>query len=781
MAEAIIGRQEKGGPDGSVATNLLDPDVLRVGNLPAAVTASEAWNFNDVTYRGQTRTAFELHLEANGGAWTQNPNDKRFYHFANRVFYDGTNLVMRLTLPTAPGAIRNGRVNDTPVAFAAGSSSWTSVSGQYEFNAPVASNPIPTIGEFTVSFTLTNGQSVWYSLGATATGAIFTGKDVHILSAFETDGYADIANAVDQGGLFTSAPDLSQVSGRTQWGTTFTWTGSTTQTWYKGFRVPVARRDEIRSFHAKVGSAIVTELVVLGDADGFTYGYIVLHGYAANTVISLQALGKVSVDTDRLDISGWNQALGLYLSGTLANLSSTAPAGSRGIVYGDTPGTNGLYYRLSSSWTLLADTPVIYATKAELDAVASPNGSYGIVTGGNGLGVYARAGGAWVQVGNVGSGGGGGLTEPQVDARVAAGVPGWTGQTANQKESKFAVNRIPQLGYSEMPRDVAIAGKAVREGGTEPWPETDDTVQISAFISNNPITSVNAQTQWGQQAGREGGGGFEVPNPHWLMRFKRSDYASRPTGLPEGVVIRLGEARESAPVFTAVADADATYWYVDATVSSLPAGDNVVLEKQVPLEFDATPSPGRVNLASLDIPASEKVDGNNLEIIGDRLGARRRTGREQLYNGTQGLTTAQGIASNSAVITIALNNGLNFNTAHSGVLHIYATLAFAAATDPTTLAFDADGARSIDADGELATFQAKRAAVYNGSTNLGESILEVPVYDSSDDAIVGNVVYRISKNASGDAAMNVRFETAHAHGKTGTGGSASARPRAALV
>ena len=775
MAEALTSLLRKGGPEGGVETDLLEQDVPRVGSLPSAVVIGEHWVFGGGHYAGETRTAFELHLEANGGAWRQSPNDRRYYDFADSVAYNGTHVVLRLRLPADPGALSNGAVGGQPVAWAAASSTWTATAGQYEYRAPIAANPIPTIGEFAVAFTAANGVAVWYPQGAPATAEGFSAKDAHILTAFDTEGYADIPDAVDQGGLFTSVPDLSQASGRS-YGNTFSWTGSTSATWYKAWRVPVARRPEVRSFHAKVGNSVVTTLTILGDLAGYTYGYITLHGYVANSVISLQALGKVSVDTARLDVSGWNTALGFYMSGTYAALPSGAPAGSQALVYGDIVGRNGTYYRLNTGWTRLGGLPGVFATKAAMDAVASPPGAFAMVVDAAARGVYLRTATGWLQVGNVASGGGGGVTVAQVLAALASTEP-----AGNINRS-----RIPKLGYASLPDALAYLGKAFRRGGEKDWP--DNTLQMGQFIRQAAFSNLpqnygfrqgNAPDGLRQVAVRDSAlGGVEANNVHVLIRASKTAYPDRPAidDLPT-MQFRLGYEGSSPvirPVLTAVAVADDNYWYLDALIPTLPADANAYMEVNEPPVIDAVPEDGTIRPAMLSLEGAV-VEGGYYSYHDGQFQLRRAAGWDQLYRGSQGITL-NGLAANSPLVRIAYDGPFNLNRAHDGYYLFEATLTWVAGHDPTTLAFDTDGGDTVSASGQVALFQVKGTAAYDGASALGEVGLRIPVYaGSGSDTHIGDVVYRSDRAANYDGASSVRFEPVAGHGVSGTGGSISAQ------
>ena len=755
-AEAITYRIQRGATDASsgMDTAMLDPDVLRVGALPADVVAGESWNYNDVTYTGVSRRSFELHLEANGGAWTQRAGDRRYYHFAHSVTYASGRLTLRLVFPTAPGNLTNGLVNERPVAWTAASSAWTSTPGQYEYTAPIADNPIPTIGEFVIGFTTANAELVWYPQGQTAQEPFFSGKDAHIMSAFDTGGYADIPDAMAQRGWFTTAqlPTISDLNG-VGYGTTRSWVGGSADTYYAGWRVPVARKGEIRSFHARIGNAVSTNITVLGDDQGQTYGYITMYGYTANTEVALQALGKVSLDASRLDTSDWNEALGAYFSGTYAGLPAAAPAGSRAIVYGDIVGRNGTYYKLNTGWVLIGSTPGVFADKAGLDAVASPNGAYAMVVAEAARGLYLRTGGAWVQVGNVAA------AAPDDGATIAELL---RALAADTPAGRINPARIPQLGYTQMPASVAAVGKAFRRGGERDWP--NDDLQIGALIQQAAFSGLpqNYAFRAGTQPGHtqvavrdEALGGVEAANVHVLVRASKTAYPERPTiaDLPK-MQFRLGYEGESPvirPALTAVVVIDANYWYMDALVPNLPADANIYMEINEPPIIDAGLEDGTLTPAMIDLEG-DPVEGGYYSYHDGQFQMRRAAGWDQLYRGSQGITL-NGLAGNSPIIRLTYNDAFNLNRAHDGYYLYEVTLTWVAGHDPSTLAFDTDGGATVSASGQVALFQVKATSAYDGSANLGEVALRIPVYaGAGSDTHIGDVVYRSDRAANYDGA-----------------------------
>ena len=765
--EAITYRMQRGAldADSGMDTAMLDPDVLRVGQLPAAVTVGQSWNYADVTYLGQNRTAFQLHLEANGGAWQRAADDRRYYHFANSVGYASGNVILRLTMPAAPGALTNGRVNEKPVAWAAASSAWTATAGQYEYRAPLADNPLPTIGEFVVEFTTAVAQDVWYPQGQTAQAPFFSGKDAHILSAFDTEGYTDIPNAMAQRGFTTGAnlPDISDLNG-VSYGTTRTWSGGGADTYHAGFRVPIARKGEIRSFHAKVGATVTTAISILGDDGGFTYGYVSFHGYQSGQAVSIQALGKVSIDTARLDVSGWNAALGSYSSGTLAALPSDAPAGSVGRVYGDIGGRNGIYHRLNTGWEKVADTTVVAADKAALDALASPAGTLAVVPDAAARGIYLRVANAWVEVGSVTVSERAGLDQTAVDARIRA----YTGQAT--ATAAFAFGRLPDA--------TQRVSAAFKRGGLRYV--SDGSIQIAGDFQGSALADIDANADWGYTIQRSSPARPDA-DPWIQIRFRDAEYPVLPT--PDAISdIRLspnltGDADDPeirVPIQTiesrAAPAGGAGYKYAFAQLDApaWPFDPEVNLRRVTSAVIDALPEDGTLTTA---IPrwTTPPVTGDVVSIGEDGAWSHAPpAGMREVYSGTTGLAIVN-LQHDVGPVAFALSIPVDLDTERHGTLHWFTTATFAGATVPVTLGFDNDGGKRRDIVGERSLDQIAARAVYNGTDNRGEDVWVFELIVGATDTVIGTVTARISRTAANVLAGNYSYTASTGHAVAGSG------------
>ena len=154
---------------------------------------------------------------------------------------------------------------------------------------------------------------------------------------------------------------------------------------------------------------------------------------------------------------------------------------------------------------------------------------------------------------------------------------------------------------------------------------------------------------------------------------------------------------------------------------------------------------------------------------------RRAAGWQLLYRGSQGITVTNLQASNG-LQRIEYDGPFNLGTAHDGYYLYEVTMEWVAGHDPATLAFDTDGGQSVQASGQVALFQAKAEAVYDGVNNLGAVGLRIPAYaGAGSDTHIGDVVWRSDRAQDNDGASNVRFEGIAGTGISGSGGSISAR------
>ena len=764
MSESFLDLKTRGSASAGVDTPNLLADVPRTyADLPASPDDRTVVVLRrGAAYRYADRTAFEMHLRASAGAWAQDGDDMPYYDFGESLTHAGGYVTLRLKFAAAPGGLSGGEVGGKAVAWAAHASTWTAGGpGRYEYRYASADNPLPQNGEITVKFTTANAVKVWYPEVNVAASGDFTPEDAFKLRALTSDSWATLPNALDQQGFFNAVPDISQLNAR-PYGNTFSWVGSSSSTFYKGFRVAASRRSEIGGFRALVGVNATTALTVLGDDGGFTYGYITLPNYVANTVITMQQPDKVGLDTGRIDLAEWRAALGVAGYGTLADLNAVAApvAGSAAVVYGDVIANNGVYYRLNTSWTKVGDPRGVrvYTTQALLNRATPVDGVVGVVSEAAHRGVYLRLGGAWLLVGSVTAAqtGNAGASITDMLAALAATAP----------PGVINVARIPKLGYAQLPDKVVQAAKSIIAGGIVPWP--NDNVQLGNQISRNAFANVPNDMQWGNQALRGSDlGGVDVPRPvYMIVRALRSVYVERPTVIPE-MKLRPGEEGNYVPTLTALADADNQYWYWNASIPNLPADSNVQMEQDRPTRERALPELGSITLDELAIPPAKKVNGASLVIENDQLDARRLSGTRELRRGTSAIALTS-LTGDSALGTSALDASLNLRQSNHGNFHLYVTLTLEAQV-PTTLVFVESDALTVDADGARAVFQVAAAPVRQGTSQLGDIIVEAAIKDSADDVVVGNVIYRLPRDAAGDVSLNRRYEGAAGHSKAGSG------------
>ena len=219
---------------------------------------------------------------------------------------------------------------------------------------------------------------------------------------------------------------------------------------------------------------------------------------------------------------------------------------------------------------------------------------------------------------------------------------------------------------------------------------------------------------------------------------------------------------------------DSNYWYLDALIPTLPADSNVYMELDEPPIIDAGLEDGTLTPAMVKLEGAP-VEGGYYSYHDGQFQMRQAAGWQQLYRGTQGITVTN-LQGNSGLQRIAYNGPFNLNRAHDGYYLFEVTMTWAAGHDPATLAFDTEGGDTATASGQVALFQVKATAAYDGVNNLGAVGLRIPVYGGSgSDTHIGDVVWRADHANDFDGASNVRYEGIAGTGVTGSGGSISAR------
>ena len=346
--------------------------------------------------------------------------------------------------------------------------------------------------------------------------------------------------------------------------------------------------------------------------------------------------------------------------------------------------------------------------------------------------------------------------------------------------------RIPVLGYAQLPANLGYLGKTYRRGGERDWP--GDDLQMGQFVQQAAFSGLpqnygfkqgNAPDGLLQVAVRDNSlGGALANNVHVLVRASKTTYSDRPTlaDLPK-MQMRLGYESESPvirPALTPVAVVDQNYWYMDALIPQLPADANIYLEINEPPIIAAGVEDGIIEPSMLNLEGNP-IEGGYYSYHDGQFQMRRAAGWQLLYRGSQGITVTN-LQANNGLQRITYDEAFNLNAAHDGYYLFEVSMDWVAGHDPSTLAFDMDGGGSVRASGQVALFQVKATAAYDGVNNLGEVGLRIPVYaGAGSDTHIGDVVWRADRAADFDGASNVRFEGISGTGISGSGGSISAR------
>ena len=347
--------------------------------------------------------------------------------------------------------------------------------------------------------------------------------------------------------------------------------------------------------------------------------------------------------------------------------------------------------------------------------------------------------------------GGTSRTDQQVNDLADARVQAYTGQAT--PSSEIALNRLPS--------NLQVVARNVESGGNKPWPNTN--IQISGPVkqSSNFTNSEITNATWSDIALEDGG--FLLTPANLLLGFNRTEYNAQPTQADLPDTLRLvygdenvvGDSMANIPTLTYRATTSDYYVFV-ATIPRLPAGGSQVrLEHHEPIEFDLTIKDNSIGPDELNI-ASGNERGNVLTIGPENtlIGA-VPAGLREVYSGTTGITVTGG-AGNSGLMQTNLDQVVDLDTEGHGLIYAAATFTISGASR-AEIGFDTAGADSVDVTGFVSLQQVGRAAVYDGSNNLGEDILVQNIWRSPTQ--VGQVIHiRIARNAENQLTFTSRIE-----------------------
>ena len=434
-----------------------------------------------------------------------------------------------------------------------------------------------------------------------------------------------------------------------------------------------------------------------------------------------------------------------YATVAARDAATAPPAGTLGVIHADTPARNGFYFRTNTGWDALLVGPHYTDAAADLRVQAAKGtaAASNIAVGAGSAGTSNR----WAPIDHAhgyedpGSGdGGNGYTDAQADARVEA----YTGQSGPR--GTIAINRmIEQL--QQLARDVV-------EGGPRLWPTTD--IRIGGPIRAQEYTG-NAQARvavFGTSATHDGDTAIG-PNTHFFMQFDKTDFPTQPTtaDIPSNLRIRTGGSGPSyqlqQPVLTRLLISSATHWVFNARIGITPADDPTIYldiiegtrTRTLPVDGSLTPD----MMAGLaDAQVGDVITRGPEDTFGHHVASARR----EVYNGTQGIAVTRA-DQRSGLAPTAFDTTLNRDTAGDTGLLFATSRRRLVTRSSTSISYAPDSVvTETYATGfaDLATLAAH--PVYDGSGNLGVSIVAHPVYLAPAGTLLGHEIVYVPADAT---------------------------------
>ena len=454
-------------------------------------------------------------------------------------------------------------------------------------------------------------------------------------------------------------------------------------------------------------------------------------------------------------------------TGTLSDLNavSSPVAGELGVVYGDTPANNGVYFRTNTAWSRIADLMPATIPAGHLPVATSS--SAGIIQASE----YIKIANAIdaQDLHNTPH-----LTAAQLaeeDAILLDDASVSTGSELKEISISELDKRWKQTGdggsiaLSQLPDNTQIVSRAVVSGGNRPWP--DDNIQIAGPIQQARYTSVPAGSVWAKAALR-GPGGFLIQPANFLMRFAKTAYAVQPPigDLPNLRIVTGQDPNDPlylTPTLTGL-PGDDTYWYANVAIVRLPADEpNVRLEISEPTELNLALTDGSVIPADLKFATGANVTGRAITISEGVFTSQIITDTRQVINGAITGFQARDNAT-SALSRSNLTERLNINSEPHGIVSGALTLTLTNKSNTNTHFHNDTDTITVSFTTTIEAIA--RSNAYNPPNNIGRILVVTDVVSGSTQ--LGAVVLRAAHDSSGDVGVDLRYESLPATTSAGT-------------
>ena len=483
-----------------------------------------------------------------------------------------------------------------------------------------------------------------------------------------------------------------------------------------------------------------------------------------NKFVSFDASGNLVVRNG----TAAGSAVTIRETGTLTALNavSSPVAGEIGVVYGDTPANNGVYYRTNTQWERIADlTPAIIPASRLPQASGSASG---IINAAEYAKINSAIDGADLH--NTPALFNSSLQSEDAvlldDASVTSGSELKEISIA-ELDKRWGDDNTGPIPLTRLPEDTQIVSRAVQSGGNRPWP--DDNIQFCGPIRANAYVagdvaaiSRDEQNRCGASATRVDG--VRIAPAYFVMRFNAAAYPNQPdlTDVPN---LRAGyndpEGGEAPVVpndLTALGSATsgATWWYFATGVNDLPAGQTGVrVEIDEPTTLDLDLAPNTVVPADLKFAAGDRVDGRAITILNNgEFGSQFINDTRQLFNGPLTGISVTSATADSATGRNNLTESLNLNSEPHGIIAGAWTPSLVSRSSESILFHNGQDSITVQFTSTIEAIA--REPIYNGSNQLGYILATTDIILGATQ--LGDAVLYAARHDDGSVSLVEKYE-----------------------
>ena len=481
-----------------------------------------------------------------------------------------------------------------------------------------------------------------------------------------------------------------------------------------------------------------------------------------NRFVSFDASGNLVVRNS----TAAGTAATIRETGTLSELNavSSPQAGELGVVYGDTPANNGVYFRTNTAWSRIADL-----TPATIPADRLPQAS-GSASGIINAAEYAKINSAidGADLHNTPALFNSSLASDDAvlldDASVTSGSELKEISIAELDKRWKQTTDSGSVPLSHLPANTQIVSRAVQSGGNRPWP--DNNIQFCGpprltRYSQSDIATIAASC--GTSTTRTSG--FLMTPAYFVMRFRITAYPNQPS-LTDVPKLRAGYSdTESglAPVvpgdLTTLGSSDG-WWYFETSARLPAAVPGFVVEIDEPTTLDLDLAPNTVTPADLRFAPGANQDGRAITIENDNeFGSQFINDTRQLYNGPLTGIPVTNATGTSALARNNLTESLNLNSEPHGIIAGAWTPSLATRSSNSITFHNSTDTITVNFTSTIEAIA--REPIYNGSNQFGYILATTDILFGATQ--LGDAVLYAARHGDGSVSLVERYEAQTGH------------------